>query len=192
MNRLYTIIFALLVPAFGVVSTASAQDGNGPTPPVTVPQQTDAQKSIGILLSVHHELPAKAQFESIEDHRAILARMATDRTSPREQKRALEALAYWPDAATLQVYTSVLNDPQTRVGTRHQTLLLVGDNYDDRALEVLERYLSADDVQLRLTAVDAIARTATEDGYDMLESHAQVETSKVVLERIESQGRQLR
>lgn len=193
MNRLSTIIIVLLISTFGIVSTVSAQESNaGPVAPTPTPVANPAADRVGKLLSAHHELPSKARFEAIEGARQTLAEMATNRAAPLGQKRALEALAYWPTATTLGVYTAVLNDPQTRVGTRHLTLMLVGRHFATDALDVLAPYLGADDVQLRLTAVEAIALTQTPEGVELLGAHAQVETSRLVLDAIEAKGRVLR
>ena len=188
-TRLFMI---LLVPAFFLSAPAFAQHSGGPTGPIDVPVESADSERLELLLGTFHELPPKAQFESVPGVRSKLDSMAKDGTSPRLQKRAIEALAYWPDAATLATYESVLADVQTRMGTRHMTLLLVGIVFKVDGVELLEPYLAADDLQLRLTAVDAIAATQSDKGFELLSKRAKVETSAVVLERIEKMGSRVR
>lgn len=185
--RLIAFLIVVLVPAF-----AAAQDSAGPDLPVGVSVEAESAERLAFLLSAYHELPARAEFEAVPDAQKILSTWATDRTAPLRQKRSLEALGYFADATTLAIYTSVLNDPQTRVGARHQTILLVGTHFGVAGLDLLGRYLEADDVQLRLSAVDAIARTNTDRGFALLEERAETEPNKTVLERIEKLGRRLR
>jgi hypothetical protein len=190
--KMRLLIISLIAPAFFVCTTASAQQTAGPVDPVTVPIDSPEAQRVEVLLSAYHELPSKAEFEKASDVRTILSTMARDRQAPRLQKRAIEALAYWPDAATLQVFEAVLADPQTRTGTRHFTLMTTGKAFGADGLDVLEPYLAASDLQLRLTAVDAVAATRSDRGFAMLEARARVETSDLVLDRIEKMGSRVR
>ncbi len=187
-----TILSLITIVLVGSSFAAYAQQNGGPTVPVQVPVDSPQYDKVAMLLSAYHELPAKAQFEQVADVRLVLSAMAEDASAPLQQKRALVALGYWADSSTLSVYARVLSNPQTRNGTRHQLLLLTGKRFPTAGVPLLEPYLAANDLQLRLTAVEALAASGSDDAFATLERHAKLETNPLVLKRIEQRGSRLR
>lgn len=192
MNKALTTIAFSATVLVGI--TASAQIGPGdsfPTPPVEVPDLgTLADEELGAvieLLGAVHELPSKATFEAASPNvQGILWSLATDDdVFVLHRDRALDALAYWPSDAHAALLVTLVESPDTWDGTVHRAMLLLADHYPDTAIPVLETALSDPDVQLQLSAVEGLRRSATPEAIELLESAIGASQSALVNEKIQ-------
>ena len=120
----------------------------------------DARASVQALLGAIHELPSRKVFERAggDETRALLTEFALDaELFPAYRHRALEALGYWPDDATWQLYVGLLTASETPDTTRHNLLRQLTRAFGERAVPKVEPYLDHLDPQLRMTATAALA-----------------------------------
>lgn len=138
-----------------------------------------------LLLSSHHQLPERETFEEqLEDPRATLISIARDTDQLSLYRRqALDALGYWADQEVAKLYVDLLDDDQTPGNVEHRLMLLLADHFEDEALTHLEPYLSDDDLQLRLTAIEAIGRIDTEEADTALKDAREDEQHDIALKR---------
>lgn len=166
-----------------------------PTPGVETAPETDAPSERDralLLLSGYHGIPTAAEFEAaFDDPAAVLFELATDpEVSAIHRDRAIGALAYWPSDALEAFYVDLLLDDATPEMERHRVIGHLAVAFGDGALEIIDPYLRDDDVQLRLTAVHAMAVVGTPAALRRLDAAAAVEASPIVLEQIRQvQGR---
>ena len=145
-----------------------------------------------LLLSGYHGLPDRDVLTQSPNAFEIV-RALSQSSDSLVRDRALQALSrFWPSGDVFLAYANVLADPNTAEGTRHRVMLLAADVFADRAVPMIRPYLEADDVQLRLSAVEALGRVRTDEVVAILTARAEVETDPVVLERIELASRVLR
>ena len=147
-----------------------------------------------MLLSGFHGIPPKETFEQkLEAPEHILLGIAlSEDTSAVYRKQALTALAYWPNDTVFGVYGRLLQDVRTADTIRHRVMLLLADTFAERALAQLRPYLSDDDLQLRLTAIEAIRRLPSDDAVAALREALKTETNAVAKERLEKYSQTLR
>ncbi len=140
-----------------------------------------------LLLSGYHGIPAKEVFEQTLDRpkMAVLSFAMDDDGVLMHRKRALAALGYWKDAGVRRIYTQLLQDAKTHESLRHQVMLLIADHFPNEALGHLKPYLSHDDLQYRLTAIEAIRRLSSEDAVEALRAAKKSETNSVAKKRLE-------
>ncbi|MFW5967959.1 MAG: HEAT repeat domain-containing protein [Persicimonas sp.] len=150
-------------------------------------QEKEELERARLLLSTHHELPAKKVFEEqLEEPRETLTAIAVDEDQlSLYRKQALAALGYWPDVKVYELYTEMLGDDQTPENMRHRLILLLADHFPEQALGELEPYLSDEDLQFRLTAIEAIGRLDTSKAVEALEEARTEETNDVARERLD-------
>jgi hypothetical protein len=204
---LKTIVLALTLT---VASTAFAQQapsgsdtaGDGtdqtasPNSPVPFPFDTNEAEfeRAKLLLSGYHGLPPKETFEETLDHpKLVVTAIALDKNAfSMHRKHALAALGYWADAGVLRIYTQLLQDDGLGEAIHHKLILLVAEHFPGEALGHLEPYLSHDDLQFRLTAIEAIRRIPGDKAVEALRVAKKSETNKVALERLEKYTRIVR
>lgn len=190
MSRCKSLFLTLLAVALLGLPAAWAQD-NGQGAGLEKFNPADVEQ-VRLLLSGYHGLPDEGSLRSVKDAHEIIQVLATsDGLLIRD--RALAALGnFWPSADVYLLYANVLADPKTPDATRHRVMILAAEVFGDRAVPVIKPYLTSNDVQLRLTAVEALGRVRTEEVVAILESHAEKETNAIVLERIDKASRILR
>lgn len=147
-----------------------------------------------LLLSGYHGVPSKQAFEeALASPKLVVTAIALDDNSfAMHRKHALQALGYWADAGVLRLYTQLLQDPQTSEPMRHQVILLLANHFPGEALDRLRPYLGHDDLQYRLTAIEAIRRLPDDDAVEALRAAKKSETNAVALERLEKYTRVVR
>lgn len=190
---LKTIILALTLTvastAFAQQSTTGANTNDQTSSPVPFPFDGNEKEfeRAKLLLSGYHGVPSKETFEETLDHpKLVVMAIALDEDSfGMHRKHALTALGYWADAGVLRTYTGLLQDTQTDESLRHRLMLLIADHFQSEALGHLKPYLSHDDLQYRLTAIEAIRRLPGDDAVAALRQAKKSETNKVALERLE-------
>lgn len=191
MKRIRNSIASLAAIAVVLVTgTAFAQD-NGDVPGLDRHDPANVQQ-VQLLLSGYHELPTREALAAVPGaHDIVLALAHTDGMMTRD--RALAALGhYWPSGDVFLLYAKTVASPTTPDGTRHRIMVLAADAFGERAVPMLTPYLSNADVQLRITAVEALGRIRTDEVVALLEAHAAGESNPIVLERIERATRTLR
>jgi HEAT repeat protein len=164
------------------------QDASGDSSPVPIPfDGSEAQmERAKLLLSGYHGVAPKELFvETLDDPRSLLWALANHDGHPMYQKRALTALSYWPDARLYSLYVRLLRDDDTADTLRHRLILLLGEHFPNQALDELVVYLNHDDLQLRLSAIEAIRRIPSKDAVAALVAALETETNAVAKERLE-------
>lgn len=192
---LKTIILALTLTvastAFAQQSTTATTTGQTDSTTSPVPFPFDGNEKeferAKLLLSGYHGVPSKKTFEeTLDQPKLVVTAIALDDSSfGMHRKHALTALGYWADAGVLRTYTGLLQDTQTDESLRHRLMLLLADHFPSEALGHLKPYLSHDDLQYRLTAIEAIRRVPGDDAIAALRQAKKSETNKVALERLE-------
>ncbi len=160
--RAAILIAGLLMPspllAQSGPSAAPVVAPQPPAPLTPVMENPKARATLSLLLSAHHELPARERFDALGarvDH--ALASVARDTTTfPLQRYRALEALGtHYPGTLAAQVYAEALRQGDDE-GLVHRLLLWAPQLLGARALPMVTPYLSHDDVQLRLSAATGL------------------------------------
>ena len=182
-------VLALPLPAAQLDSTV-------PGPPEVevevAPEGVEHERAI-VLLSGYHGIPDAETFEeALANPAETLLSIANDESqSPIHRDRALGALSYWPSDAVQQLYVSLIEADDTPEMVRHRVLGHLAYGFGEVALPYVAPYLVDDDVQFRLTAIDAIAHVGTPAAQTLLEEAARGETHHIVLQRLEA-ARQVR
>lgn len=175
------IVCALL----GAASPALAQDRGNTPAPVTVTQERAA---LGVLLAAHHKTPSKEAFEATSKRAAeLLESMAAQADlMPAHRARALDALgAYYPNARVRLLFAGVVTNADTPEGLRHSAMLLGARHFGADFVPTLVTQLGVQDVQLRYTAVEALAHIGDTTALAALKKASASETSSFVKERME-------
>lgn len=154
-------LFALAVVASPLMASAQSTNGStqGPTTP-SVTTFTKAQyKHATLLLSSHHALPSKAQFEKVSPSvQTLLHNIAQNQTTfALHRVRALEALGqHWQNQKAFALYGTMLNDAKTPEGTKHRLLMMSTKFYGVKGLVHVKPFVDHKDLQLRWTAATAV------------------------------------
>lgn len=194
---LQTIALVALIAGCGTVAVAqtspTADDSSDSVVdrPGQIPAPGDKEKEqferARLLLSTHHELPAKKVFEKqLEEPRETLMAIAVDEGQlSLYRKQALAALGYWPDGKVYDLYTEMLGDDETPENMRHRLMLLLADHFPEQALGELEPHLGDEDLQVRLTAIEAIGRIDSEKANEALKGALDDEDNDIARKRLE-------
>lgn len=138
---------------------AAQEQTQGPkTPVVKVPYTTEEAKAVVLLLSSHHEQPAKATYEAASVQvRQILLDVASDAQAfTLHRARALDALGrHWKDARGLALSATLLARKDTPEGMRHRLIMSSAIHYGKDARAMIAPYLEDKDPYLRETAKEA-------------------------------------
>jgi HEAT repeat protein len=192
------LITACVLGAMLWAVAAAAQQVTQPAgPPIPAISTLDAGqvRQVELLLSGYHAIPTLAQLQAAspraEDITAALVR--DHATSPFIRPRAISALVtYWPNARSLTLVRQLVADPKTRDVTRHQ-LLLALPAFGEQVIPDLIPFLSHADLQLRLTAVEAMGKLTDHDAaVRALHTAHDAEPSKLVRGRIQRAARAVR
>jgi HEAT repeat protein len=194
MRKLFAVLFTITLL---IAAPALAQQVITPAPNIPALSTLDAAqvRKVEVLLSGYHEIPQLAQLTAAspraEDIVAGLVRAAD--TSPFIRPRAISALvAYWPNARSLQLTRALIAQPTTGEITRHQ-LLMALPAFGQQAIPDLVPFLADKDVQLRLTAVEALGRLSQHDAaIAALHKALDAERDPIVRERITRAARAIR
>lgn len=177
--------FAALLSVASV--PASAQD-QGPR----VDAPAESVREVTLLLSGYHDLAPRASFESVAGAPAIVRALAEGPHSL-VRDRALAALGrYWPSGDVYLLYANIIADPATPLGTRHRVVLMYAEAFGDRAIPAIRPLLGAADLQLRVTAVQALGRIGSDEALALIDEAARTATHPVLLDAIERSSRVLR
>ncbi len=175
----------ILCVILGVATPALAQDqGNLPAPTTLAKERA----SIGQLLAAYHETPSKQAFEAASGRAAsILETLATQSDlMPAHRARALDALgAYYPNARVRLLFAGVVSGAATPEGLRHSAMMLGARHFGADFVPALTPALTASDVQLRFTAVEALARIGGDLARAEIKKAMAGEKSSFVRERME-------
>ena len=187
---LITLGLALLVSAPAFTQDAPGAPGAQPSVPATKASVDQLDQNVATrtrqLLSGYHGLPDREALEtSLEQPRAVLEVFARDDSVfPLYRKQALRALGFWADDGVREIYENQLEDSQTREMTRHMLLELLAVHYGEDAIATIRPFLAHQNVQFRLTAVEALRQIPSERAFDLLRKAKKEETNEVVLEHI--------
>jgi len=162
----------------------------------TAAQADPGRDRVELLLNAY-DTPATADAfrEASPDPRAALIAIAQDPSVPRHRRfAALQALALFPDAQVRAIYRAILQGATDDGAPRivHPTIQAMMKAFGADALVDIEPLLLSKDVQVRLTAVHAIATFGGDKGGSVLRAHAEREPNRIVLEELQRMVAQLR
>ncbi len=160
----------------------------GPTQPVPVPENQTPQQRLEFLLSGYHYFPSKADLDAIakDDEMAKMLRILAEDNKARVmvRSRAVDALAYYSDEATVGFLTHVMKrdpkdadpkDARLVKSMKHHAIMSIAKSLEDKSIAPLEYALTHDDHQIRMTAISAIGKHAGEAGKVRLGKLAETE-----------------
>lgn len=148
------------------------------------------RERVELLLNAY-DAPASADQlgAAASNPRAVLIQIAQDPAVPEYRRfAALQALALFPNEQVRALYSAILREiPGRAEGPRiaHPTIQAMMKAFGESALIEVEPLLGSKDVQVRLTAVHAIARFGGDKGRSLLRAHAEREPNRIVLEELE-------
>ena len=184
MKRLFALV-VLSVSLF--CGTAFAQVAPGP-----VSFAQDDVKTVTMLLSGYHDLAPQASFDAVANAHQIVDTLARGPHS-HIRDRALAALGrYWPSADVFLLYANVIASPNTAEGTRHRAVLMMAESFGNTAIPAIKPLLSADDLQLQITAVQALGSIGSDEAFDTLVSFSEGVTNPTLLKQLDQSARVLR
>lgn len=149
--------------------------------------ERDQRADLKLLLSAHHDLPDKHLFlKASPDARALLLELARDASQFKLHRyRALEALgAYWADDEVFELYARLLAG-KGDVLLKHRVMMFAAAAFGDRSVPLISPYSHDADVQLRMTAAEALIRVNTETSRAALRAALGQEDEPMVRRRIE-------
>jgi hypothetical protein len=177
-------------PAHAEVSPGPPSDAvvEEPAAPLPGPDTEEAIERVRLLLSAYHALPPRSAFEeAVADPESTLWHIATHAEEFFAiRQRALVMLSAWPTDRLRAYYEFLLADDTTHEIVQHQVFSQLLATFGDRGLNTAARWLSSDDMQRRLTAVHALARSRSTYAAEMLEQRLEFEEDAFVRERIEA------
>lgn len=188
MKRLMLCILLSIVCAPAYVSAQVTPGTQAPAP--TFP--ADDVRTVTMLLSGYHDIAPQTSFDDVANAPRIVTAIANGAHSL-VRDRALAALGrYWPSADVYLLYANVIASPDTAEGTRHRVVLMLAESFGDRALPALRPLLEVPDLQLQLTAVQAIGSIGTDEAFDLLIDLSRAVSNPALLAQIDRSARVLR
>jgi hypothetical protein len=192
-----TTIAALMLAVAAPAAAGDSVDQPGQNlPEASAPKSVDqlepsVAKTARLLLSGYHGLPSKQQLEDKlpNARHVLLAYAQDDRVFPLYQKRALRALGYYADAEVKSLYEAKLADSDTEDMVRHTLIGLLAEHFGADSVSTISPYLYKEDVQLRLTAVEALRKVDSDAAQAALNEAKKEETNTIVKRRLEEATR---
>jgi HEAT repeat protein len=180
------VIFAL---GLAFASPGLAQDTvkSAAIKPAPAQSEVEAERTLSLLLADYHGVPSRSTLEAVSPKaRDILVSFARDEALfPLYRHRALSALAAWPDDEVRHLMFGMLSDKDTAEPMIHHLLGIVASAFGHQAVFAIEPFLTHADVQMRISAVAALAIIAHDDAQKLLAGARERETSQVVRERLD-------
>lgn len=168
MSKRWITILSVCLCAVGADVAAQARNDATPPAPPTAPD--DARKAVAFLLSAHHDLPPRQQFEeAAPDAKRTLFDIAATSGGPIAE-RAVEALFMWQSNDVFAWGALALGSADTSEGRRHRLMMLMAKTFGARAVQPIAPYLRSDERRLRLTAAAALAAIRTEEAFALIDA----------------------
>ena len=190
MQRIICAFMILFAVGLANAQTTGS-DGLPAVPPV---DQLDGEavERVTLLLSAHHELPAAEMFaEAAADAETVLYAIAGDAgTFQHHRNRAYGALGYWADADLQRFYATqfelaLASEHESTYFSSHHLVGLIGRHFPEAAPNLIGDLLHSEDVQIRLSAVEALRTADSEHARGLLIEAYPVETNATVREAIQ-------
>ena len=148
---------------------------------------SEERQRVQQVLNAYHGVQLKDLVAAANDPQAHLLEMLDETaTRPLTRLQALAALAHFPNKATRSVYLDIIKkaDHKDR-GSRelHRAIQGLAFGFGEAAAEQIEPLLKHKDVQVRLTAVDAMSKLGA-GAKVTLRDHLKTEKHPLVLESI--------
>lgn len=184
------------VSAFADGSTSAKKNASGASEAAKKADASPASPRADLekLLSGYHGTPEKKLLEThIKEPQGLLREIAADpQAPPLQRRRALEALSYYADKNTEAFYAELLQNDAADELLRHRVMGLISANFPDAALKYLQPFLGHEDLQFRLSAIDAIQRLPGEDALEALQRALKTEKSQIARGRLSNSTRRVR
>lgn len=141
-----------------------------------------------VLLSGHHGIPSRDELEAaVPDVRSLLWQVAMEREQhPIQRDRAIAALAWWGDEEVQELYRDLIRSADTSTMLRHRVVGLAARYFGEASIEDISPLLDHPDLQLRLTAADALGQIDTATSRALLREALHEGTPALLRERIEA------
>lgn len=199
MKRITTLSLLL---ALGVPALAAAQDA--PAPKTDVPIESPAPKEVPdpqqsldqrleFLLSGYEYFPTRADLDAVAPADLIVATLVAFARDPNRRPtlrlRAVDALGHYdhPDATAyleelVETPTDGLARKELRVRNlmRHHAVTSLARSLDERAVPKISPLLEQQDVQLKLTVINALAKHGGASGKVLLTEMKSRENEEIV------------
>ncbi len=185
----------------GLALPASAQQAGTPppvevpTPPVTAtPPTSVVADRLTFLLSGYEYFPTRVDLDAVGSADEIAAQLRTfaldEAARPSLRLRAVDALGYYDDEATVALLTRLCTEPpqpdlerrklRTAGLLQHHAITALARAKRADAVPVLETVFATHDTQLTLTAVHALGKHGGEEGRAALARLAEQSQDKMV------------
>lgn len=156
-------------------------------PPTPQAPQANTEARIRLLLSGYDSFPTADELRAVSPAApAFLMQIAQDKTAlPTLRNRAIDALGYFDEPEVKAFLTVILTEPDTapEMGV-HKAITALMKLEGEDGLGQVSPFLQHEDVQLRLTAVEAIGNFGGRGGRVLLEERRKIEPSKMVKDKI--------
>lgn len=166
MKRLFLISIIFLIPA---VASAQAKDAE-----------------ILLRLNHLHETPSMAELETLSPTARQIVEHTARKTHGIGQIRAIHVLASTRDRDAFTTLSSLLSDSSTPEMTRHELIRALIRHFGDSALPLASTWLRDEDLQRRLTIIEALGELDSETSLTLLEGrlvHANSRVERDALQR---------
>ncbi|MDX9719475.1 MAG: HEAT repeat domain-containing protein [Myxococcota bacterium] len=189
MKRALSLSFLALFLLLGVSSMAQDpphshehDEANG-----AQANEMDPKAKIKLLLSAHCSFPTRDELLAVTDDVAsILIELYEDPASiPSLRTRAIDALGWFQEDATANFFEQVLTRPETPERELHHAISAYNKAFGDLAVPTTVVFLNHSDVQLRLTAVDALGKNGGKAAQAVLLERQAREVDPVVSEKLQ-------
>ncbi len=175
MNKLMTRLLtaALVTGALltGAVTSASAQD-------------KDEQRNVALLLMAYDQFPTAEAFKQVSANpRAVILSIYRDPASkPIVRLQALDALSLFPNEEVRELYKGILAKgwADEAPGEAHRAINGLMHGFGTDALADVAPMLNDKDIQIRMTAIEAIFNSGKEEGQRLLKARLDKENHPVV------------
>lgn len=183
-----TLFFALSLVSVGAFAQVTPFKDSRPVGVFTAQNV----EQVSLLLSGYHEVGTKAQFEKIQNVNGILTSLAKGKKGFIRDRAIIVLARYWASADVYLLMASVISNSNTSFGTRLRMLVQLGDTFGSRALPILKHYLTDEDPQVRISALQALQATDSDEAFVLIVGHAKNENISLVLEAVKKYSARIR
>lgn len=155
------------------------------------PPPTRKQKLVKLLDSAPH--PSEEEIRKLGDrvHSDLVDLVTDGRVDPGIRVKAIEALGFFQNRTAKLVLRNILTDPSWGKPYKVAALPAIARSVGMEAFDVIRRFITDPDVEIRLGAVKALGVLGSPEALELLEVHQLREREPVVIDAIDRVVRKL-